>query len=207
MNKNMILEVILNKIKRNTKAFRKENLYNAGRKWTKDTIDDKHNEHIDTLPSGHEIHKSYNTVTGQHVFHAYDPKTKRSTITVQGRLKNGVLSKPYLAAHEENTLPAHKFYSHLLNRGHLNAVSTDSQSPGAQRVWSKLSKEKGVGIHGWHKGKPVNIKYGEDETHDKEKGGDPSVRDMRLIAHAKKPLKEETKTKTLSQFINRIKQK
>jgi len=198
MTKNMILEVILNKIKRNTKAFRQENLYNSGRKWTKDNIDDKNNELIDTLPSGHQIYKSYNTRTGQHVFHAYDPEKKRSTITVQGRLKSGVLSKPYLAAHEENTLPAHKFYSHLLNRGHLSAVSTDSQSPGAQRVWSKLSKERGVGIHGWHKGQPVNIRYGEDETHDKEKGGDPAVRDMRLIAHSKK---------TLPQFMKGKKQK
>ena len=103
---------------------------------------------------------------------------------MQGRLRNGVLHNLYLASHKDNTLPAHKFYSHLLNKEHITALASKNQSPGAKSVWGKLSKEKGVNIHGWYKNKPVNIKYGEDETHDAKKG-DPSIRDMELVAHKK----------------------
>lgn len=183
-----INEVFLNTIKKTGKAvssFKREVLYNNGRKWDPETSSDKTLKKLSKVPStGHHIYSSYDKNTGYHYFHAYDPEKKRSTITVQGRLRNGVLHNLYLASHDENTLPAHKFYSHLLNKEHVTALASKSQSPGAKSVWGKLAKEKGVGIHGWHKGKPVNVKVGEDETHDVKKG-DPSIRDMELVAHKK----------------------
>jgi len=182
-----ITEVYLNTIKKTGKAvssFRNEVLYNKGRRWNPEKSSDSTLKKLSTTSSGHHIYSSYDKNTGYHYFHAYDPEKKKSTITVQGRLRNGVLHNLYLASHKDNTLPAHKFYSHLLNKEHITALASKNQSPGAKSVWGKLSKEKGVNIHGWYKNKPVNIKYGEDETHDAKKG-DPSIRDMELVAHKK----------------------
>lgn len=179
-----ITEVVSNPIKRNEKFFQTDVLFNRGRMWTPDKlVTPRKNEHVSTMRSGHHVYKTINSDTGETIFHTYDPTTKRSTLTVQGRMRNGVMSNLYLASHATNKLPAHEFYYHLL-KYHVKALVANSQSEGAKKVWGKLAKKRDVNIHGWYKGKPVNVKFGEDETHD-IKTGDPSIRDMQLIAHIK----------------------
>lgn len=61
---------------------------------------------------------------------------------------------------------AHKVYRKILQSGHAKALVGSSHSPGGQKIWQKLSSEKGVSVHGWSKGKPVNIDPRDpDETH------------------------------------------
>lgn len=191
--KQFLNEVFANTLKKTAKSFTKDVMFNRGSRWSpdkgagyrKDKSEWKYssNQLVSKMSTGHHIYKAINPETKETIFHAYDPATKRSTLTVQGRMRNGVLSKLYLAAHESNKLPAHEFYHHLLKH-HVRAIVADSQSEGARKVWGKLAKKRNVNIHGWHKGKAVNVKFGEDETHDVKKG-DPSIRDMQLVAHIK----------------------
>ena len=185
-----VLDLDMRKKSRDTE-FTRSILYNAGDKW--DPEDHKNAEHISTTSSGHHIYKTrghhiYKTGSRSNImYHAYDPKTKRSTIAVYGKEHKGVLSSLNLASHKTNTLKAHDFYHHLLKH-HLTALATDTQSEGGKGVWEKLAKKPGVKIHGWSKGKPVNVKFGEDETHAKagdyiENGQD--IRRMELVAHIK----------------------
>jgi hypothetical protein len=167
-------------------------------------------EHIGTV-NGHHIyrHKKLsgapsNTVT----YSAYNPKTRKSTVAVRGKENaHGVLSDLNLAASQGNQLHAHELYHHLLHHGHVTALVADHQSAGGKKVWERLSKKSNIGIHGWdpRKNKPVNIKFGEDDTHEEKPkvpvngnpnskankkkydalNPDPTVKSMQLVAHKK----------------------
>lgn len=78
-------------------------------------------------------------------FVAVDKKTKKVHMSVTGDMhgteKNKHFAVDYLKASEGNTLKAHEFYHHLIHAGHVNTlVSDDSHSPGAKKVWHKLSQ-------------------------------------------------------------------
>lgn len=63
----------------------------------------------------------------------------------------------------------HKVYRKILQSGHSKTIVGISHSPGGQRIWQKLSTERGVSVHGWKggkKGKPVNLDPKDpEETH------------------------------------------
>jgi hypothetical protein len=61
-----------------------------------------------------------------------------------------------------NTLRAADFYRILITQLKIILVA-DAQSPGGKAVWAKLNKFPDVSIHGWLKGKPVNITPDDDE--------------------------------------------
>lgn len=78
------------------------------------------------------------------VFMAVDKKTKRANMEVSGDLhgnKNKKFTVDILSSYRNNTLKAHEFYHHLLHAGHVNELISDtSHSPGARKVWKRLSK-------------------------------------------------------------------
>jgi hypothetical protein len=48
----------------------------------------------------------------------------------------------------------------------IKAIVADDQSEGAKRMWQRLAKKRGMNVHGWHRGKPVNLDpQDEMETH------------------------------------------
>lgn len=63
----------------------------------------------------------------------------------------------------------HKVYRKILQSGHAKSLVGTSHSEGGQKIWQKLSRERGVNIHGWvggKKGKPVNLDPRDpEETH------------------------------------------
>jgi hypothetical protein len=187
-------------ITKKSSNFIKDVLPNQGRRYNPGTHE---GEHIGTV-NGHHIyrhkHENHRYMPRDSVtYSVYNPKTRKSTVAVQGREnKHGVLSDLNLAASPDNEFPAHELYHHLLHHGHVTALVADHQSAGGKKVWEKLSKKRNVGIHGWdpRKKKPVNVKFGEDDTHeDRTKtqtkqeydaaNPDPTVKSMQLVAHKK----------------------
>lgn len=178
-------EVVVNTVKKNQADFRKAILPNSGNKI--DPERDDVGKKIGETSTGHHIYKTKDSRSGLTTYHAYDPVEKRSTIAVRAKEKNGVLNGLYLAAHPKNNLRAHEFYHHLLKH-HVTAIVADSQSEGAMRVWSNLSKKRGVKVHGWSNGKPVNVKWGDDTHDDNANDRSPEateIRKMLLVAHVR----------------------
>ena len=65
-----------------------------------------------------------------------------------------------------NKFPAHELYHHLITK-HNHVMTSDEQSDGGHKIWQRLSRKKGVNVHGWDndKNKPVNIdKHLRDKT-------------------------------------------
>lgn len=88
---------------------------------------------------------------------ALDNRTHESAWAIEG-----------LAAVSGSSIPAHKMYAAFVNASHI--LTTDSQSEGGIKVWQKLSKEPGIIVYGWDKGKrePINLgkSFNDDvETH------------------------------------------
>ena len=183
-------------------GWKKFILPNGGEE-TRASLFDHMGEHIGTH-LGHHIYKFEHPLQKSVTYAAINPKTGKATLAVRGDVNRAkVLSHLHLASSDDNTFPAHELYHHLLKHGHVAALVADEQSPGGRKVWEKLAKKKDVNIHGWDPTyrKPVNIKVGEDDTHeesppaqisgqryrDKYRANNPdsSVPRMQLVAHMK----------------------
>ena len=150
---------------------------------------------IGKMPGNHTIYSKVAAWTGDQTYISHNDKTHIMHNYTEGKLKKGMLSQ--LISKSSGKGPKHHdFYHHLMKSGHVKGLVADDQSPGAVKVWHKLSKKKGVDLHGWSKGKPVNLGAGrgkdfdEDETHAaKSRGwgtpterGDSERRDTKLVA-------------------------
>lgn len=139
----------------------------------------------------HTLH-SASSGKGSVTYIAREKKTGRAHVMVDGTEKNNVLHIHTVAAHGKSTMKAHDFYHHLLKHG-KTLVSDSMQSHGGAHVWRKLAAKHGVNVHGWHRGKPVNVYPHKDPemTHIDPYEEDPDdhhkdVRDLKLVAHLKK---------------------
>lgn len=145
----------------------------------------------------HPDEKMHSSTASHHIYRLSQPgftryvarhkETGQAHVIVQGHERNDVLHIRSTAAHEESTVKAHEVYHHLLNHGKTLA-SDSKQSEGGRRIWQKLAKTRGINVHGWQNGAPVNVKVGEDDTHT-EVGDDSlgagATKKMILIAHKK----------------------
>ena len=60
----------------------------------------------------------------------------------------------------------HKVYRKILQSGHATSLVGSSHSEGGQKLWQRLSGEKGVSVHGWLNNRPVNLDPKDpEETH------------------------------------------
>jgi len=145
--------------------------------------------HID---HGQEKYKKIGKVGDHHVYHktghfvAVHSKTGKVDVAIDGNHK--ARSGTFKIGTIESTgkgPKVHKVYSHLLNNkksGVTSFVGTH-HSEGGKKVWQKLSGERHVTVHGWHKGKPVNLDpKDEEETHAGRKENDPDARRVKNTA-------------------------
>lgn len=126
----------------------------------------------------------------------HDSESGTVTHSVSGQTnKGGSLTSIAASSSGGHPVKMHDVYHHILKHGHQSALVGDNQSQGAMGVWNKLSKKPGTTIHGWSKGKPVNLgRYhndaDEDETHtpmypkkgDKQDRTDREIGNMKLVA-------------------------
>ena len=129
----------------------------------------------------HSVHRESDG--GETHYHLVHNETGTITHSVNGKMKKGVLDIHGAGSIRKNRLNKIKmqdFYHHLLRKGsaheasgskepnrHLVALKGTDHSPGAQGVWQKLAKKSRATVHGWHKGKAVNLGKADDpeETH------------------------------------------
>lgn len=71
-----------------------------------------------------------------------------------------------LTAVDNSSIPANKMYAAFVTAG--NILTGSSQSEGGIKVWQKLSKEPGVVVYGWDKGKKEPINLGKSFNDDTE---------------------------------------
>jgi hypothetical protein len=90
---------------------------------------------------------TYHYEEGDDRFSARNSTTGEVDATVNGSLIKGHLHVDLLSTRPHGKLKAHEFYHHLITKHGVKLAST-SQSPGATKVYQKLSKMKGVKIHG-----------------------------------------------------------
>ena len=100
----------------------------------------------------HKIYRKiikHNRGTHSASFLAMHKETGEPHVSVSGKYdtKKKKLTVNHLAGHPNNTLKAHDFYHHLLLAGHVKKlVSDNTQSPGAKKVWHRLSQKPHVGM-------------------------------------------------------------
>lgn len=138
---------------------------------------------------GHYVRKTKEG--GYTSYHLQDPQTGKITHSVNGNEKKGVLKIGGASSTGKSPIKMHDFYHHLIKK-HLKGLVGTDHSEGAKKVWQKLSSKDGVSIHGWHKGKAVNLDpKDEGETHaprsqsffkDRREPEEKQVADTALVA-------------------------
>ena len=115
------------------------------------SVDKEHDIHHSEDGSYYVIHKPTGKITTT-ISGVRNPKSKSFSINTVDSTGKGP--------------KVHKVYRKILQSGHSTSLVGSSHSEGGQKIWQKLSSEKGVSVHGWHKGKPVNIDPKDpEETH------------------------------------------
>lgn len=144
---------------------------------------------IGTMKDGHKIYLELSKTTPNwKSYYAISPEGMVD-LALGASEKNNVLTNLSLyAINKKNTLKAHNFYAYLITVLGKTLVAAE-QSPGGHAVWKQLQKyHKNVSIHGWYKGKAVNIDMRDPEyTHgpDWHLGAPKEIkhaRDMELVA-------------------------
>lgn len=131
--------------KDNNKAYIGEPKYSNGK---------AHHKKVSETPT-HEIYRwdrPFNNSSNSTEFHAVDKKTGHIHMSVEGMTHNSDKKKAFevevLRGGYGNTIKAHEFYHHLINAGHVDSIVSDSShSPGAKKVWHRLSQMPGVKMH------------------------------------------------------------
>jgi hypothetical protein len=104
------------------------------------------------------------------LYYAIDRDTGIVQLTVTGMLNP---KKVYTIDTADSTgrgPKAHVVYRKILESGHAVALVGKSHSPGGQKIWQNLAKERGVSIYGWYRGKAINLDPRDpEETHVSEK--------------------------------------
>ena len=135
----------------------------------------------------HELHAG-EPEYGWHHIAAVNPETKRVDVSLWGRKRGKTFHVHTVAATGEGP-KAHDFYRHVLKTGHVNALVGSEHSPGGQKVWQRLAKHRDVEVHGWHRGKAVNLDPSDPEqTHATKHEREPEEREVartKLVASLK----------------------
>jgi hypothetical protein len=124
---------------------------------------------IGSVGSDHNIYHTPDewSDTGHSLYHVVHRDSGKVTTTIYG--KRNPKSKSFAIDTIDSTgkgPKAHKVYRKILQSGHSTSLVGSSHSEGGQKIWQKLSSEKGVSVHGWHRGKAVNIDPKDpEETH------------------------------------------
>lgn len=159
-------------------SFDSDEGYRRKQKHGKYTIHDLGNK-ISTTKSGHDV---YHDKPGEY----YAVKNGKIHLHISGNKDGKSFATVQTKAYEGNTIKAHELYAHLIKHHKLILTSGANQSEGGKKIWQRLSKVKGINVHGWHKNEPININPLDDtETHhhDKKDKNLNYITKMRLVAH------------------------
>lgn len=149
-----------------------------------------------TLSTGHKIYLAFGFNKGVHIrfYYVWNPKTKLIDCKLEGHYhcttENGVIMTPHIDNRRGTTAKAPLLYQHLIlgkngSEKHI-MVTAKKQSEGGKIVWQRLSKMRGVNIHGIDaKGNLLNLHPQEDEEEiwSQMKSGERQIAEVSLVAH------------------------
>lgn len=143
-------------------------------------------EHVSDTSTGHKVyHYRY---SGETSYHAVNPDTKKIDMSVSGKEKHNVMHKVIVQAGEGNTIKAHTFLHHVITH-HKKTMTVDKMTAGGKEVFKRLHDDHKdtVGMHGWHKGKPVNVGVHDPDMYGEKDNPDDKDQDehLLLVAHPK----------------------
>jgi hypothetical protein len=145
--------------------------YATGTKVSDETMKRMTHQHVGSI-GDHDIHYMPHT----HRYQVRHRKTGKVDAVIQGKTdehadapKSFKKTKSFEVHTTDSTGKGpkmHKVYRKILQSGHATSLVGSSHSEGGQKLWQRLSSERGVSVHGWHRGKPVNIDPKDpEETH------------------------------------------
>lgn len=125
---------------------------------------------IANIDKDHALHHYKDA--GQDIYTARHKKTGIVHATIAGKRHSKTGTYTVHTADSTGQGPkVHKVYRKIMQSGHSPTLVGKSHSPGGQKIWQSLSKERGVSVHGWHHGKAHNIDARDPEdthVHDTE---------------------------------------
>jgi hypothetical protein len=120
---------------------------------------------VASIDKQHDLHHYKDD--GQDIYVARHKQTGVVHATISG--KRNTTSGTYTVHTADSTgegPKVHKVYRKIMQSGHSKTLVGKTHSPGGQKIWQSLSKERGVSVHGWHHGKAHNIDTRDSEdTH------------------------------------------
>ena len=156
-------------------------------------------EKVARIDKEHDLHHTSNGMTYGDRYMIRHRATGKITGTVSGTRNKKTGTFTIDAADSTGKGPKmHKVYRKILQSGHSTSLVGMSHSPGGQRIWQKLSTERGVSVHGWKgglKGKPVNLDPKDpEETH---------ITDTEVARDKDKTAKDIYRTKLVASYVKR----
>ena len=117
---------------------------------------------------GNEVIEARGLFGSLRIYMVINHKTGKNMLSVTcSESKGGVLSDLGLAAAPGNTVSATELYHFLITKLGKTLVA-DRQTEGSQRVWQRLERLPDVGVHGWLKGRAVNIGTQDPEAYGRD---------------------------------------
>ena len=126
--------------------------HETGKRFSQDELGKK----VASIDKHHDLHHYKDQ--GDDVYVARHKKTGVVHATIAGKRNSKTGTYTIHTADSTGQGPkVHKVYRKIMQSGHSKTLVGKSHSPGGQKIWQSLSKERGVSIHGWHHGKAHNI--------------------------------------------------
>lgn len=102
---------------------------------------------IGTLDNGHHVYQTDNAKGNQHTYQVVNPRSGKTNIVLSTYDSGSAESVGQLVANRQSR-GAHHLYHHLVTK-HNKIITSDDQSDGARKVWHRVSKMKGINVHGY----------------------------------------------------------
>lgn len=165
----------------------------------------RHHKNLGPVDDRHDVWHNYgdNKNKEEGSYHVVNNKSKKIVGTIAGSRNGKTKVLDVKTVDSTGKGPKmHNVYHKIMQSDHASAIVGHSHSEGGQKIWQRLSSMRGVSVHGWHKGKPVNLDPKnseethlsdddlEDFPHDK---ASKEIYHTKLVAslHKKKTIKED----------------
>jgi hypothetical protein len=145
------------------------------------------NKPMSTMPSGHQIFCKGIRVRS---YSAFNPKTKKVDMHVNGFEKNGILKVNELRGRKGASIKAHEFYHHLITHPNHNLTlhSSDIQTKGGRETWRILQQHSDIEMQHMGPGILGGLFRGRLTLHTGDKWGNnyrPEYENSRFVARKK----------------------
>lgn len=126
-------------------------------------------KHVGNIKGGHKVYLHNGVVVNKYVVADKNNKV-HTALNTKRYTSNENHEEIQYASTSKGSPGIHHLYHHLVTK-HDKILSSDSQSEGARKVWHKVSKMKGIHVHGFDtkNNKAIHLNpHEDDEYHSKD---------------------------------------